>query len=97
IYAQYHHVIFIAVLPRGAEIDLLIKMLSSEVWAVEVKHGLSPNPGRHYSNICDDVGADKKYVVYNRAGRHNGNIPFQDDAAATSISVIVCFIESIRS
>ncbi len=49
---------------RGAEIDLLIKMLSSEVWAVEVKHGLSPKLGRHYSNICDDVGADKKHVVY---------------------------------
>jgi len=65
----------ISVLPRraetffyrtaaGAEIDLVIKMPSSEIWAVEIKHGTAPKLGKHYSQICDDVGATRKYIVY---------------------------------
>ena len=48
----------------GAEIDLMIKMPSSKVWAVEIKYGVAPKLGKHYSQTCDDVGATHKYVVY---------------------------------
>ena len=48
----------------GAEIDLVIKMPSSEIWAVEIKHGTAPKLGKHYSQTCDDVGATRKYIVY---------------------------------
>ncbi len=48
----------------GAEIDLVIRMPSSEVWAVEIKHGTAPKPGKHYSQTCDDVGATHKYILY---------------------------------
>lgn len=48
----------------GAEIDLVIKMPSSEIWAVEIKHGSAPKLGKHYSAICDDVGAHRKFIVY---------------------------------
>ena len=48
----------------GAEIDLVIKMPSSKVWAVEIKYGVAPKLGKHYSQTCDDVGATHKYVVY---------------------------------
>ncbi len=48
----------------GAEIDLVIKMPNAEVWAVEIKHGVAPKLGKHFSNTCDDVGAARKYVVY---------------------------------
>ncbi|MCY4052713.1 MAG: ATP-binding protein [Hyphomicrobiales bacterium] len=48
----------------GAEIDLIIKMPNAEVWAVEIKHGATPNLGKHYSRTCDDVGTTRKYVVY---------------------------------
>lgn len=48
----------------GAEIDLVIRMPSSEIWAVEIKYGTAPRLGRHYSAICDDVGATHKYVIY---------------------------------
>jgi predicted AAA+ superfamily ATPase len=64
-----------AVLPRlaetyfyrksaGAEIDLVIKMPNSEIWAVEIKYGVAPKLGKHYGQICDDVGATHKYVIY---------------------------------
>ena len=48
----------------GAEVDLVIKMPSSEVWAIEIKHGVAPKVGKHYSQTCDDVGAVHKYVLY---------------------------------
>lgn len=48
----------------GAEIDLVIKMPSSEIWAIEIKHGVAPKIGKHYSQTCDDVGATYKYILY---------------------------------
>lgn len=48
----------------GAEIDLVIKMPNSEIWAVEIKHGVAPKIGKHYSKTCDDVGATHKFIVY---------------------------------
>ncbi len=48
----------------GAEVDLVIKMPSSEIWAIEIKYGLAPNLGKHYSQTCDDVGATHKYILY---------------------------------
>ena len=48
----------------GAEIDLVIRMPDAEVWAVEIKYGLAPKLGRHFSRSCGDVGATRKYVVY---------------------------------
>jgi len=48
----------------GAEIDLVVKMPSSDTWAIEIKHGTAPKLGKHYSEICGDVGAERKYIVY---------------------------------
>ena len=48
----------------GAEIDLVIKMPNSDVWAVEIKHGVAPKLGKHFSQTCADVGATHKFVVY---------------------------------
>jgi len=48
----------------GAEIDLLIKMPSADLWAVEIKHGKAPKIGKHFNRTCEDVGAHQKYVIY---------------------------------
>ncbi|MGI9250154.1 MAG: ATP-binding protein [Pseudohongiellaceae bacterium] len=48
----------------GAEVDLVIKMPNSEVWAVEIKHGVAPKIGKHFNQTCDDVGATQRYIVY---------------------------------
>lgn len=48
----------------GAEIDLVLKLPSSETWAVEIKYGVAPRLGKHFSAICEDVHADQKFVVY---------------------------------
>jgi predicted AAA+ superfamily ATPase len=48
----------------GAEVDLVIKMPSSEIWAIEIKYGVAPKIGKHYSQTCDDVVATHKYILY---------------------------------
>ena len=90
-----------AVLPRraetyfyrtaaGAEIDLVIKMPSSEIWAVEIKYGVSPKLGKHYSKTCDDVGASRKYVVYGG----DDEFPVGDNVSIISLPKCMSEIQS---
>tara|TARA_R110002124_G_scaffold149220_1_gene315130 strand:+ start:280965 stop:282143 length:1179 start_codon:yes stop_codon:yes gene_type:complete len=74
----------------GAEIDLVIKMPSSEIWAVEIKHGVAPKLGKHYSQTCDDVGATKKYVVYGG----DDEFPVGDDVTVISLPKLMDKIQT---
>lgn len=74
----------------GAEIDLVIKMPSSEIWAVEIKHGVAPKLGKHYSQTCGDVDATKKYVVYGG----DDEFPVGDDVTVISLPKIMDKIQS---
>lgn len=74
----------------GAEIDLVIKMPSSEIWAVEIKHGVAPKLGKHYSQTCDDVGATKKYVVYGG----DDEFPVGDDVTVISLPKLLDKIQT---
>jgi predicted AAA+ superfamily ATPase len=65
----------------GAEIDLVIRMPSSEIWAVEIKYGTAPKMGRHYSAICDDVDATRKYIIYGG----DDEFPVSSDVTAISL------------
>jgi len=66
----------------GAEIDLVINMPSSETWAVEIKHGVAPKIGKHYSNTCDDVGATHRYILYGG----DDEFPVGNDVKVISLS-----------
>jgi hypothetical protein len=48
----------------GAEIDLVLKFSSRELWAVEIKKGTAPKITRGFQRACEDVQATQKYVVY---------------------------------
>jgi predicted AAA+ superfamily ATPase len=65
----------------GAEIDLVLKLPASQTWAVEIKHGVAPKLGKHYSQICEDVGTTRKYIVY------GGNDEFSVGNGITMISL----------
>ncbi len=69
----------------GAEIDLVIKMPSSETWAVEIKYGVAPKINKHFSQTCNDIGATKKYVVYGG----NDEFPIGNDVNIISLSKIM--------
>ena len=48
----------------GAEIDLVIKMKNSDVWAIEIKFGTAPNLSKFFNQTCKDVGATHKFIIY---------------------------------
>lgn len=49
----------------GAEIDLLLELGGARgTWAIEIKRGLTPNPGRGFYQALEDVQPSKAFVVY---------------------------------
>lgn len=49
----------------GAEMDLILELGGNEgTWAIEIKHGLSPNLQRGFYNAMEDIEPDKTFVVY---------------------------------
>jgi predicted AAA+ superfamily ATPase len=46
------------------EIDLILITPTREVWAVEIKRNSAPKLGRGFFEACEDVKADRKFVVY---------------------------------
>lgn len=46
------------------EIDLILITPTREVWAVEIKRNSAPKLGRGFFEACEDVNADRKFVVY---------------------------------
>ena len=69
----------------GAEIDLVIKMPNSAIWAVEIKYGAAPKIGKHYSQTCNDVGATHKFIVYGG----EDEFPIGDDVWMISLPKIM--------
>lgn len=65
----------------GAEIDLVIRLSSTELWAVEIKHGTAPRLGRNFRQSCAEIGATRKFVVYGG----DDEFPVGDDVTVISL------------
>ncbi len=48
----------------GAEIDLVLETPAGETWAVEVKRSSAPKLQKGFYGACEDIRADRKFVVY---------------------------------
>jgi predicted AAA+ superfamily ATPase len=48
----------------GAEIDLLFEQGGQPDLAIEVKRSSAPSPNRGFKQACDDLGIEKRFVVY---------------------------------
>ncbi|MFI5136910.1 MAG: ATP-binding protein [Sphingobacteriales bacterium] len=48
----------------GAEIDLVLEFSVKEKWAIEIKRSSAPSLSKGFHIACDDIKADKRYVVY---------------------------------
>ena len=55
---------------QGAEIDLIIEINHTELWAIEIKRSLTPAVSKGFHIGCEDINAKKKYVI------HQGNESF---------------------
>ena len=58
----------------GAKIDLVLK-IKQETWAIEIKKSAENfKISRGYHSACEDINADKKFVIYGG----NDRFPYKD-------------------
>lgn len=48
----------------GAEIDFILEFSGQEKWAIEIKRSSAPTLSKGFHIACDDIMADKKFVLY---------------------------------
>ncbi|MBL4693656.1 MAG: ATP-binding protein [Magnetovibrio sp.] len=48
----------------GAEIDLVLEMPNGEIWAIEIKSGLTAKPSKGFYIAIEDIKATQSFVVY---------------------------------
>lgn len=68
----------------GAEIDLLLELPGSRLWAIEVKRSLSPKVERGFHSACDDVKPERRLVVYAGSER----VPLPHDVEAVGLATL---------
>ena len=62
----------------GAEIDLLLELPGSKLWAIEIKRSVSPKVERGFHVACDDLKPARRFVVY--SGDERVPMPHDVDA-----------------
>lgn len=63
------------------EIDLVLENSTNEIWAVEIKRSVAPSIKRSFHDASSDIGATKKFVVYNGAEQ----FPLSSDTEAIGL------------
>lgn len=69
---------------HGAEIDLLLQLPKGELWAIEIKSGLTPKPERGFHIARADLKPAMSFVVY--AGEER--FPLADGIEAISLPML---------
>jgi hypothetical protein len=68
----------------GAEIDLLLELPDSSLWAIEIKRSLSPKAERGFYVACDDLRPARRLVIY--AG--DERVPLPGDVEALGLQTL---------
>jgi predicted AAA+ superfamily ATPase len=66
----------------GAELDLVLRLPSGDIWAVEIKRTTAPKVSRGFHTGAEDIGANRKLLVY--AGAHE--VPVAKDIRALPLA-----------
>jgi predicted AAA+ superfamily ATPase len=53
----------------GAEIDLVLVLPDSRLWAIEIKRGLAPKVDRGFHHACADLEPERRFVIYSGTER----------------------------
>ncbi|MFV1984749.1 MAG: DUF4143 domain-containing protein [Thiohalomonadales bacterium] len=75
----------------GAEIDLLLEMPNSNIWAIEIKSGLTAKPSKGFYIAVEDIKATHCFIVY--AGQEH--YPITDTILVISLTEIMKRIDKI--
>ncbi|MBT4921818.1 MAG: ATP-binding protein [Rickettsiales bacterium] len=76
----------------GAEIDLLLKISSTELWAIEIKSSTVPKIPKGFYSACEDIEATKRYVVYGG----NDTYPIQHETTVISLRLLMMKLVGIN-
>lgn len=76
----------------GAEIDLVLKISSEELWAIEIKSGVAPKIKSGFYQACEDIKATQRYVVYGG----DDEFPIQNNTTVISLQRLMAKIQSLR-
>ena len=75
----------------GAEIDLVLKISSTEIWAIEIKLGSAPKIKSGFHNACEDIQATQKFVVYGG----NDEFPIKHDTTMISLQRLMNKLQDV--
>ncbi|MDP8982267.1 MAG: ATP-binding protein [Acidobacteriota bacterium] len=75
----------------GAEIDLLLEIPGSGLWAIDIKRGLSAKPERGFYQACEDLTPDRRFLVYSGVERY----PVNADVEAISLYELAAMLAAI--
>ena len=75
----------------GAEIDLVLKLSSRELWAIEIKHGLVPQIKSGFHQAAEDINATRKFVVYGG----DDEFPMKKDTTVTSLAKLMTRMKNL--
>jgi predicted AAA+ superfamily ATPase len=54
----------------GAEVDLVLELPGSRLWAIEIKRSSAPRLERGFHHACEDLKPARRFVVYNGIERY---------------------------
>lgn len=77
----------------GAEIDLVLELPGGEIWAIEIKHSLSPKVKKGFHHAVEAIKPDKCFVVYAGQERY----PISPEIEAISLFDMAAEISRKRS
>jgi predicted AAA+ superfamily ATPase len=72
----------------GAEIDLVLRFPTGEIWAIEIKRTTAPKVTRGFHTGAQDITANRKVLVY--AGERE--VPAGEGLRATPLAAAICLL-----
>ena len=76
----------------GAEIDLVLERGPKERYAIEIKRSLAPSFSKGFYLGCEDIGAEKRFLVYPGKER----FPMAKDVTAIPLSEMVTELLNLK-
>ncbi len=76
----------------GAEIDLVLELSEGNLWAIEIKRGLSAKPEKGFYYACEDLEPSRAFVVYSGDERY----PIADGVEAIGLRALVSLLSTLN-
>jgi predicted AAA+ superfamily ATPase len=76
----------------GTEVDLVLTLPGGKRWAIEIKRSSAPSVERGFHMACDDLKAEKRFVVYSGGER----FPLNADTVAIGLTDLGRALQAVK-